>query len=183
MDGRPRLVLGCHLRGQRSVLNSPGGRIAAYPPLTWAGEQAGLDRRRRWRPLDHVVPLEGAQPQAAANVLVGLATSKVVAKPLAGLPRLRPRRRAAGSPSKTRAAFYASPLAPDLRHGRHLKCWTGWAQTPWDVFGLWASTVTPNLVAGRPFHPSCPVMASRVLELRAMRLATKSSQELTSAKS
>ena len=45
------------------------------------------------------------------------------------------------------SGYYVKPLAPVFAKAA-TEIWTGWSQTPWDVFGLWASNVTPNLVAG-----------------------------------
>ena len=71
-----------------------------------------------------------------------------VAVPLAGLPGVRAGREGRGSPQQDKSGFFASPLAPAFAAAAP-EVWTGWSQTPWDVFGIWASTVTPNLVSGQ----------------------------------
>jgi len=104
--------------------------------------------------------LKGAQLQAARTCWSGWLLEGV-AKPVAGLPRLRP---AAKSwiAEQDASGLFASPLSSTFAIAAP-EVWPGWSQTPWDVFGLWAQNVTPNLIAGSSVSSQLSVMASAIL--------------------
>ncbi len=128
-------------------LNSPKGTIAAYPPLTWAGQSkayTGDVGGGLWIMSSHTT-----QPQAVAKVLVGLATSTAVQDISAGYPGYVPAAKSWIAEQDT-SGYFASPLAPAFATAAS-EVWTGWSETPWDVYGIWASTVLPNLTSGQSF--------------------------------
>ncbi len=128
-----------------SSLNSPKGTIAAYPPLAWAGSAkayTGDVGGGLWIMSSHT-----SQPKLAAQALTWLATSNGSQLLSQGYPGYVPAA-AQWIAAQDKTGFFASPLAPAFATAAP-EVWTGWAQTPWDVFGIWASTVTPSLVAGQ----------------------------------
>ena len=97
-----------------------------------------------------------ANSQAVAKVLVGLATSTVSQNLSQGYPGYMP---AAGPwiAKQDASHYYVKPLAPVFAKAAP-EIWIGWSQTRWDVFGLWAANVTPNLVAGSSVSSQLSVM-------------------------
>jgi hypothetical protein len=161
MDVGPAWYSTAIFEGKGSVLNAPAGTYGAYPPLTWAGSKqawTGDVGGGLWILSSH---LKGAQLQAAANVLVGLATSKVSQNLSQGYPGYVP---AAKSwiAEQDASGLFASPLSSTFAIAAP-EVWPGWSQTPWDVFGLWAQNVTPNLIAGSSVSSQLSVMASAIL--------------------
>ena len=139
-----------------SGLNSAKGTIEAVAPLTWAGNKTtttGDVGGGLW-----IMSSHSANPQAVAQVLVGLATSTVSQNLSQGYPGYVP---AAGPwiAKQDASGYYVKPLAPVFAKAA-TEIWTGWSQTRWDVFGLWAANVTPNLVAGSTVTSQLPVMGS-----------------------
>ncbi len=127
-----------------SSLNSPKGTIAAYPPLSWNGGRAwtGDVGGGLWIMSSHT-----SQPKLAASALVWLATSTGSQSLSQGYPGYVPAAKQ-WIAAQDASGYYASPLAPTFATAAP-EVWTGWAETPWDAFGIWASTATPNLVAGQ----------------------------------
>ena len=157
MDVGPAWYSTAIFEGTGSVLNSPKGTYEAVDPLTWAGSKhtwTGDVGGGLWILSSH---LQGAQAQAAAKVLVGLATSTVSQDQSEGYPGYVP---AAKSwiAEQDASGLFATPLAPAFAVAAP-EVWPGWSQTPWDVFGLWAQNVTPNLVAGDTVLSQLSVMA------------------------
>ena len=80
--------------------------------------------------------------------------------PLGGLPGVR-----AGGKSwiaaEDSSGFCATPLAPAFATAA-AEVWPGWSETPWDVYGIWASTVLPNLTAGQSFSSQLPGFAAQI---------------------
>jgi hypothetical protein len=161
---RPRLVLDRHLRGDPGRSSTPPrAPTRRYDPLTWAGSKqawTGDVGGGFWILSSH---LQGAQLRAAAKVIGRAGHLDGVARPVGGLPRLRARRqeldRRAGRQRPFRHAIGPGAFAvaaPEV--------WPGWSQTPWDVFGLWAQNVTPNLVAGDSVTSQLSVMATAILD-------------------
>ena len=139
-----------------SGLNSPKGTIEAAAPLTWAGSSqtwTGDVGGGLWIMSSHTT-----QPKLVAQVLVGLATSSASQDVSSGYPGYVP---AAGAwiTEQDASGYYVSPLAPVFAKAA-TEIWTGWSQTRWDVFGLWAANVTPNLIAGDTVSSQLPVMGS-----------------------
>jgi multiple sugar transport system substrate-binding protein len=147
--------------GKGSVLDAPAGTYAAYPPLIWAGTKhawTGDVGGGLWILSSH---LSGTQLQAAANVLVGLATSNVSQLQSEGYPGYVPAAKV-WIAAQDKSGLFATPLAPAFATAAP-EVWPGWSQTPWDVFGLWAQNVTPNLTAGDTVSSQLSVMASAIL--------------------
>jgi multiple sugar transport system substrate-binding protein len=139
-------------------LNAAKGTIAAYPPLQWAGSPkawTGDVGGGLW-----IMSSHASDPQAVAKVLVGLATSTAVQDISAGYPGYVP---AAKSwiAEQDASGFWATPLAPAFAIAAN-EVWPGWAETPWDVYGIWASTVLPNLTAGQSFSSQLPGFAAQI---------------------
>ena len=147
--------------GKGSVLDAPNGTYAAYPPLEWAGASqawTGDVGGGLWILSSH---LSGGQLQTAAKVLVGLATSNVSQLQSEGYPGYVPAAKA-WIAQQDKSGLFATPLAPAFATAAP-EVWPGWSQTPWDVFGLWAQNVTPNLIAGDAVSSQLSVMASAIL--------------------
>lgn len=141
-----------------SSLNSPKGTIAAYPPLTWAGSSktwTGDVGGGLW-----IMSSHSSNPQLAAQALVWLATSNPSQMLSQGYPGYVPAA-AKWIAAQDKSGYYVSPLAPVFAKAAP-EIWTGWSQTPWDVFGIWASTVTPNLVAGQSVSSQLAGFATQV---------------------
>ena len=148
--------------GSGSVLNAAKGTYEAVDPLTWTGSKqawTGDVGGGLWILSSH---LSGTQLRAAANVMVGLATSTVSQDQSEGYPGYVP---AAKSwiAEQDASGLFATPLAPAFAVAAP-EVWPGWSQTPWDVFGLWAQNVTPNLVAGDSVSSQLSVMAGAILD-------------------
>jgi multiple sugar transport system substrate-binding protein len=130
--------------GSGSVLNSPKGTFGAYPPLSWNGGKAytGDVGGGLW-----IMSSHSANPSLAAQALVWLATSTTSQGLSQGYPAYIP---AAGPwiAAQDASGLFAAPLAPAFATAAP-EVWTGWSETPWDAFGIWASTATPNLVSGQ----------------------------------
>jgi hypothetical protein len=157
----PAWYSGAIFEGKGSVLDAPKGTYAAYPPLSWAGAKqtwTGDVGGGLWILSSH---LSGAQLKAAANVMVGLATSDVSQLQSQGYPGYVPAAKA-WIAQQDKNSLFASPLAPVFAAAAP-EVWPGWSQTPWDVFGLWAQNVTPNLVSGNSVSSQLSVMASAIL--------------------
>ena len=164
-DGKVLMLVGpawysaAVLEGSGSVLNSPKGTFEAFDPLTWAGSKqtyTGDVGGGLW-----ILSSHSKQAKAAAEVMTGLATSTVAQDESEGYPGYVP---AAKSwiAKEDSGSLFAAPLAPVFAKAA-TEIWPGWSQTPWDVFGLWAQNVTPNLVAGSSVSSQLSVMGSAIL--------------------
>ena len=146
------------LEGSGSVLNSPKGTFEAFDPLTWAGSKqayTGDVGGGLW-----ILSSHSKQLRAAAQVMTGLATSTVAQDQSEGYPGYVP---AAKSwiAKEDSGSLFAAPLAPVFAKAA-TEIWPGWSQTPWDVFGLWAQNVTPNLVGGSSVSSQLSVLGSAI---------------------
>ena len=155
-DGRAGVVLGrnipvCHSPQQ------PQGHLAAYPPLIWAGQSkayTGDVGGGLWIMSSHTT-----QPQAVAIAARRAGHFHSGPRRLGGLPGVRAGGEIMDRRARRQRVFRLSPGA-GLRHSR-LEVWTGWPETPWDVYGIWASTVLPNLTAGQSFSSQLAVFGAR----------------------
>lgn len=139
-----------------SGLNSPKGTIEAAAPLTWAGNSktwTGDVGGGLWIMSSHTT-----QPKAVAKVMIALATSNVCQAEDQGYPGYVPAAKK-WIATQDKSGYYAAALAPVFAKAA-TEVWTGWSQTRWDVFGLWAANVTPNLIAGDTVTSQLPVMGS-----------------------
>ena len=149
---------GADLFESSTGLNMPKGTLEAAPPLTWAGGSqtwTGDVGGGLWIMSSHTT-----QPQAVAKVLVGLATSEASQSISVGYPGYVPDA-VPWIAAQDASGYYASPLAPVFAKAA-TEVWTGWSQTRWDVFGLWASNVTPNLVEGDTVTSQLAVMGTAI---------------------
>ncbi len=138
------------------------GTIAAYPPLQWAGSPkawTGDVGGGLWIMSSHTSnPRPSRRCSSGWPLRQGRRTSR---RATPGTCQLRNH----GSPRKTASGFWATPLAPAFATAAN-EVWPGWAETPWDVYGIWASTVLPNLTAGQSFSSQLPGFAAAISELR-----------------
>ena len=143
-----------------SGLDAPKGTWEAAAPLRWSGDSktwTGDVGGGLWIMSSHV---PSSDQKAVAKVLVGLATSKAVQDVSSGYPGYIP---AAKNWIALQDAshYWASPLAPVFAKAA-TEVWTGWSETRWDVYGLWAANVTPNLISGNTVLSQLPVMGSQI---------------------
>lgn len=146
------------LEGSGSVLNSPKSTFEAFDPLTWAGSKqtyTGDVGGGLW-----ILSSHSKQPQAAAQVMTSLATSTVAQDQSEGYPGYVPAAKS-WMAKEDSGSLFAAPLAPVFAKAA-TEIWPGWSQTPWDVFGLWAQNVTPNLVGGSSVSSQLSVLGSAI---------------------
>ena len=146
------------LEGSGFVLNSPKSTFEAFDPLTWAGSKqtyTGDVGGGLW-----ILSSHSKQPQAAAQVMTSLATSTVAQDQSEGYPGYVPAAKS-WMTKEDSGSLFAAPLAPVFAKAA-TEIWPGWSQTPWDVFGLWAQNVTPNLVGGSSVSSQLSVLGSAI---------------------
>lgn len=147
--------------GSGSVLDSPNGTFAAYPPLAWGSPTAkaytGDVGGGLW-----IMSSHAANPTLAASAMTWLATSTTSQDLSQGYPGYVP---AAKSwiAKQDASGLFASPLAPTFAKAVG-EVWTGWAESPWDAYGLWSANVTPSLTSGATFSSQIPVMATQIAD-------------------
>ncbi len=92
--------------------------------------------------------------------MIGLATSTVAQDQSEGYPGYLPAAKS-WMAKEDSGSLFAAPLAPVFAKAA-TEIWPGWSQTPWDVFGLWAQNVTPNLVGGSTVSSQLSVLGSAI---------------------
>jgi multiple sugar transport system substrate-binding protein len=139
-----------------SSLNGPKGAWAAAPPLSWGGGKAytGDVGGGLW-----ILSSHSANEQLAAQALVWLATSNTSQLLSQGYPGYKPAAKV-WIAAQDKSGFFATPLAPAFGTAAP-EVWTGWTETPWDAFGLWAANATPNLTTRATFSSQIPIIASQ----------------------
>jgi hypothetical protein len=105
-------------------------------------------------------------PKLAAQALTWLATSTTSQDLSQGYPGYTP---AAKSwiAQEDAGNLFATPLAPTFAKAVG-EVWSGWAESPWDVYGLWAANVLPNVALGASFSSQIPIMATQVANAAAV---------------
>jgi ABC-type glycerol-3-phosphate transport system substrate-binding protein len=155
----PAWYSGAIFEGTGSEFNSPKGTWAAYPPLAWGSASAkaytGDVGGGLW-----IMSSHAADPKLAAQAMTWLATSTPSQDLSQGYPGYVPAAKSWIS-EQDASGFFANPLAPTFATAVG-EVWTGWAESPWDVYGLWAANVLPALASGSTFSSQIPVMATQI---------------------
>jgi len=126
-------------------LNSPKGTVAVAPPLRWASSSrtyTGNIGGGLWFVSSH-----STQPKLASQFVQWITTSVPSNLAVGNYPASSVAA-AAWISAQDQSGYYADQVAAIMEKAA-TEVWSGWTQTPWDVFGIWNSTVTPNLVAGQ----------------------------------
>ncbi len=155
----PAWYSGAIFEGTGSEFNSPKGTWAAYPPLAWGSPTAraftGDVGGGLW-----IMSSHAANPKLTAQAMTWLATSTTSQDLSQGYPGYVPAARS-WIAQQDKSQFFAKPLAPTFAKAVG-EVWTGWSESQWDVYGLWASNVLPNLASGSTFSSQIPVLASQI---------------------
>jgi multiple sugar transport system substrate-binding protein len=155
----PAWYSGAIFQGSGSEFNSPKGTWAAYPPLAWGNPKAkaytGDVGGGLW-----IMSSHASNPKLAAQAMTWLATSNPSQDLSQGYPGYVP---AAKSwiAEQDASGFFATPLASTFAKAAG-EVWTGWSESPWDVYGLWAANALPNLASGASFSSQIPVLATQI---------------------
>jgi hypothetical protein len=154
----PAWYSGAIFEGSGSEFNAPKGTWAAYPPLAWGSPSAkawtGDVGGGLW-----IMSSHAADPQLAASAMTWLATSTASQDLSQGYPGYVP---AAKSwiAQQDKSGFFATPLAPTFAKAVG-EVWPGFAESPWDAYGIWAANALPNLASGQSFSAQIPVVATQ----------------------
>lgn len=154
----PAWYSGAIFEGSGSSFNAPKDTWAAYPPLAWGSPSAkawtGDVGGGLW-----IMSSHAANPKLAASAMVWLATSTPSQNLSQGYPGYRP---AAKSwiAAQDKGGFFASPLAPTFAKAVN-EVWPGFAESPWDPYGIWAANALPALTSGGTFSAQIPVVATQ----------------------
>ncbi len=155
----PAWYSGAIFEGSGSEFNSPKGTWAAYPPLAWGSPSAkawtGDVGGGLW-----IMSSHAADPKLAASAMTWLATSTPSQNLSQGYPGYVPAAKSWVA-QQDAGHFFASPLAPTFSKAVG-EVWPGFAESPWDAYGLWAANALPNLASGASFSSQIGVIGTQL---------------------